>query len=363
MLSIEKVKNYIVSQGFIFVSAEHLESSRECKIEVICPRGHEYNTTWHSFSHQKCRCKKGLCNTTGNKLRKKAKEVISEFELQGYKFIGELKDYKNNKSKLRLLCENNHPRNISYNHFMKVKKCPDCNGFRRPYEYEEVKKIFEREGCILLEPTYINTKTIMKYQCVCGEDSCYIRLTDFLRGVRCKRCSKNEPYSYEEVINLFEKRGHTLLETEYKGSKTPHAYICRCGNVTAISIYNLVRGVRCKVCYLRSNRGENHPSYNPDLTDEERQKNRKYIEYVHWRSKVYQRDKYTCQCCYDDTGGNLVAHHLDGYHWCVERRTDVENGVTMCERCHDIFHNRYGYRNNTEKQFILFLESEKTLQS
>jgi len=67
--------------------------------------------------------------------------------------------------------------------------------------------------------------------------------------------------------------------------------------------------------------------------------------YSEWRLKVYQRDNYTCQCCGDDSGGNLNAHHLDGYNWCKEKRINVNNGITLCDKCHtkdkDSFHNIY----------------------
>lgn len=111
----------------------------------------------------------------------------------------------NNKSPLKLLCENQHIWKISYNHFMKVKECPDCKGFRRPYKYEEVKGIFEKQGCTLLETEYINNRQLMKYKCVCGNDEAFIRLTDFLRGTRCKVCANHEPYTFEEIKKYLNK--------------------------------------------------------------------------------------------------------------------------------------------------------------
>lgn len=49
--------------------------------------------------------------------------------------------------------------------------------------------------------------------------------------------------------------------------------------------------------------------------------------------------------------GELVVHHLDGYAWCKEKRTNVYNGITLCENCHLNFHSQYGYGNNTREQF------------
>ena len=74
-----------------------------------------------------------------------------------------------------------------------------------------------------------------------------------------------------------------------------------------------------------------------------------------WRKEVYKRYNYTCQCCGDNTGGNLNAHHLDGYEWCIEKRIDIDNGITLCEKCHKEFHCLYGRKNNTYSEFQEFL--------
>jgi 5-methylcytosine-specific restriction endonuclease McrA len=90
-------------------------------------------------------------------------------------------------------------------------------------------------------------------------------------------------------------------------------------------------------------------------------KKRCIVEVTYWRNDVYKRDNYTCQIC-GLRGGKLNAHHLDGYHWCKERRFDIDNGVTLCKDCHDEFHQTYGRKNNTEEQFNKFVKSIQILQ-
>ncbi|OAO82597.1 HNH endonuclease [Anoxybacillus flavithermus] len=104
--------------------------------------------------------------------------------------------------------------------------------------------------------------------------------------------------------------------------------------------------------------GINHPKYNPNLTDKERECGRNYPEYIEWRKRVYEECSYTCQCCGDNKGGNLVAHHLNGWHWCKDERFVDFNGIALCESCHNKFHKKYGYQNNTREQFIEFLIDE-----
>lgn len=104
--------------------------------------------------------------------------------------------------------------------------------------------------------------------------------------------------------------------------------------------------------------GTNNPNYNPNKTDEERLYCRLLEGMTPFKKGVYERDNYTCQCCGDSKGHNLVAHHLDGYNWCREKRTDVNNGITLCDKCHKEFHHIYGYKDNTKIQFDEFLNKK-----
>jgi hypothetical protein len=135
---------------------------------------------------------------------------------------------------------------------------------------------------------------------------------------------------------------------------------CICGNLGDVSYSNLQSGssqscgcrqkemVR-KECQKRV--GHLHPRYNSELTDKDREDRRLVDGYNSWRHDVFLQDGHTCKIC-KETGGNLVAHHLDSWHWCVERRLDTENGVTLCFDCHKDFHKIYGLKENTAEEFF-----------
>jgi len=101
-------------------------------------------------------------------------------------------------------------------------------------------------------------------------------------------------------------------------------------------------------------RGENSPNWNCDITEEERQKGRFYLDYNKWRVSVYERDNYVCQKC-NEKGGKLNAHHIEGYNSNRELRVAISNGVTLCKVCHQDFHHQYGKGNNTKYQFEDFI--------
>lgn len=64
---------------------------------------------------------------------------------------------------------------------------------------------------------------------------------------------------------------------------------------------------------------------------------RKTPEYIKWRDSVYKRDNYTCQMCHTK-GGNLNAHHIKPFSKYKELRLQIENGITLCEKCHKKVH-------------------------
>lgn len=96
-------------------------------------------------------------------------------------------------------------------------------------------------------------------------------------------------------------------------------------------------------------------------TEEHMARNNTY--YKEWIRKVYERDNYTCQCC-GKRGGNLNAHHLYNFSEYEDLRYDMNNGITLCERCHLVnypnsFHSIYGERNNTPEQMEEYIRNYK----
>lgn len=97
--------------------------------------------------------------------------------------------------------------------------------------------------------------------------------------------------------------------------------------------YRKMRSEKCR----EQMSGEKSPHYNPNLTDEDRQ-DRRYIQgYSEWKQEVKRQANYTCDCC-GKRGVKLNSHHLNNYKDNPNKRTDVSNGVCLCEQCHKDFH-------------------------
>lgn len=72
--------------------------------------------------------------------------------------------------------------------------------------------------------------------------------------------------------------------------------------------------------------------------DENNEEGRTRMTWKEWRKAVLERDKFLCQLCFSDSG-LLVAHHIVPFKTNISLRFEVENGLTLCRKCHADLHN------------------------
>ena len=85
---------------------------------------------------------------------------------------------------------------------------------------------------------------------------------------------------------------------------------------------------------------------------------RSRIQFRLWRESVFARDNYTCQKCWIK-GIYLHPHHIKNFAEYPKLRFAIDNGITFCKKCHNKFHKKYGYRNNTKEQVNMFIKEKK----
>lgn len=84
--------------------------------------------------------------------------------------------------------------------------------------------------------------------------------------------------------------------------------------------------------------GENHWNWKGGITPKN-QKERNSSKYSAWRKAVFERDDYTCQIC-GIRGSELNAHHIKRWSTNVNERYQLDNGITLCKKCHSFVHSK-----------------------
>lgn len=200
-----------------------------------------------------------------------------------------------------------------------------------------------------------------KWQCLCSCGNITIVKRKHLIGKKgTKSCGcipkESKPKSYFQFDltgQIFNRL--TVICFAFK-KKLANYWKCKCicGNETFVHTHYLMSG-RVKSCgCLRIEIIKNgRYNWNPEITEDERVMRRNFPKYTEWKKQVKIRDNYTCQIT-NVKGGKLCSHHLDGWNWCKEKRYNLDNGITLCDEVHNLFHNLYGMGDNTKEQFLEF---------
>lgn len=270
--------------------------------------------------------------------------------------------YKKQKDVMNWKYSDAHPNKIRLS-------CP-----KNIHKYDD---LFNSKNIIALEDTYIYIDDILPFKCKihdCLLDNFSIQKIQ-QRIIPCPICLReyrSELWREDEskVFSLFYDNDLVPLDNEkYINSLTPIKCICNKhpNIIQEITYFNLKSQYGgCRLCINENIKGEGNHNWKGGITSKN-QIIRNSEEYKNWRLKVFEHDNYTCQCCGDNKGGNLNAHHIENFSSNEELRFDIENGITLCNKCHDFryygsFHHTYGSQNNTREQleeyFIKFNNGE-----
>lgn len=143
--------------------------------------------------------------------------IISKFEKEGYKVLTKKENYKNTKTRLKVICPDGEYWETNYNKF--------SNGVRKPckpLKYEYVKEYIENEGYKLLSNKYINNRTKLLIECPYCGNKFRVHFNNFKdSGSRCPSCQNN--FKGEEKIAKFLKendiefiRGYRFKDCKFK---------------------------------------------------------------------------------------------------------------------------------------------------
>jgi len=211
-----------------------------------------------------------------------------------------------------------------------------------------------------------------------------ITYNDFMRNKECKLCgftkiSDRLKTSYKDVCNSFDKKGYTLLSTEYHNEADKLNYICRKHPdlIQTVTYANFKHNdIGCRHCKKEERDGK--PKY------------KKLLDYVRgnileWKLKSIKECNYKCIITglrFDDIHHlyslrnivkEVVLKHKDKFYLRLDKYTQEELniivydsivlhmnkyglGVCLNRKIHTLFHKKYGYWNSTKEQFEEFKE-------
>lgn len=181
------------------------------------------------------------------------------------------------------------------------------------------------------------------------------------------KCGESRATEYKDIKEFIEQNECKLItsENDYINESSYICLECKCGNtfITKFIYFKFENKRQCNKCGIKMRSGENAPMWKGGLTSEY-EKIRKSSEYKKWRNSVFKRDNYTCQCCGCNKGGNLQAHHIYNFNEYEDLRFDVDNGITLCENCHNpsiygSFHYLYGTKHNTKEQLEEYIRNKR----
>ena len=296
---------------------------------------------------------------------KKKKDITKLLKENNCKLIGE---YKNNREKFLIENEIGYKAEVVL-HTLQSKKLKE--GQTRVY--------FNRDNPYLLEnmniycknnrPDFkvirINTDEKFKGRLAvdiiheCGQKLSvrWANFTSKTRPVKCK-CNGNYTWTKEEFENYVKEHHENI---ELLSTLDGPAYLTdvkckckKCSNIWTTKACQLLNKEKyhCVECMRLA-------QINSDLTEEDRREKRDHMEGKEWKKAVYKRDNYICQYCKNKESKPLIAHHKNSWNWDKENRFNIDNGVTLCEKCHKEFHSIYGYGDNTKEQYEKWIKSKQ----
>lgn len=306
--TIEKVREVFEKAGYELLSTEYVNC--KTKLQYRCPNGHIREMPFDNFKNSKSRCP--ACQKT----EKHTIEYVRQcFENCNYKLLDI--EYKNNYQKLNYICDKGHTTEITFNHFQQGERCGKCIN-RDLFVIEDVIKYFEEYGCKLLTTEFINMTQDLEYICACGKKGIK-NFTQFRVYPNCKECGTEKTrHNIEDVKKLFEENGCTLLETIYVSNNTKMKYICVCGKESEIVYTNFRRGQRCFECGIKkkeetflNNYGVTHGAQSPIIQEKISKSGKFWKEYSMPSGKIVKFQGYENRALDDLLNNGILEDEID----------------------------------------------------
>lgn len=193
-LTYQEVKEYIESFNYVLLDSVYIDN--KTKLKMICPCGHEWECNFRNFKIGR-RCKDCSCKIRAERQTHSYEYIKEYIESYGYKLLST--EYKNNREKLKIMCDKGHMFEMEYSSFQQGKRCAKCKGVYR-YNYQEVKEYYNEFGYELISQEYNGANKMLIAKCPKGH---LIECTfnSFKNNnTRCDLCKEKIKSKGEDII-------------------------------------------------------------------------------------------------------------------------------------------------------------------
>lgn len=156
--------------------------------------------------------------------------------------------------------------------------------------------------------------------------------------VECECCGKVVLKNMSSIVGKHnhvycsKECSHKVMEDKAPWNKQEKvAYGCECcGEIffARINENKLYCSKKCADMVLRTSRPILGRHYREDRWN---------AEYRDWHNECLRRDWYHCQLC--ESKERLEVHHIKSYKDYPQERLNLDNGITLCKKCHLEVHN------------------------
>jgi len=275
--------------------------------------------------------------------------------VHGDKYDYSLVDYKNAKTKVKIICSIHGVfEQIPYNH-LQGKKCFECNGSKKTTtkQFIEKAKVIHGDKYDYRQVKYNNRHN--KVKIVCPEHGPFEQTPGcHLNGNGCPKCVG--------FYNIHYKKLNIPIYDTFQPQLEPYGVKCRRNKED-----NNVLEVKCMYCdrwFVPSYKSVQHkisaikgkqageqnlycsieckracPTYKQILYPKDYKLNTSREVQPELRKLVLNRDNYTCQKC-NTTNVELHCHHYEGIEVNPVESTDIDQCITLCKECHNDIHRK-----------------------
>ncbi|MGL5078332.1 MAG: HNH endonuclease [Waterburya sp.] len=199
-----------------------------------------------------------------------------------------------------------------------------------------------------------NRKSIWECECECGKIT-YV-LAEQLKSKNTRSCgclnsfitAERNRKNRKHFIKIGDQFNRLTVLKLLENNKL--MVECSCSKIFNVCCSDLVSGhTKSCGCYKRDMfEGSFNHKWNPCITEDERYNRRECPENNKWRFAVYNKYNKTCQRC-GYKGKKAEAHHILPWALFPELRFDINNGICLCQTCHNDFHTIFGNNCNREQ--------------